>query len=1122
MNGSCSPGMRLKGIFETGCNNEPIKRRIYARNRCNDFVNYCSPLNFSCMDARFKTKIKVPELVTDEVAVGKNKIVQLAQGKEVVEVDVIQESGGLFTLTDQVGRVFSLKLASSKSECAAGNILRAVTLKDISQLNESTSLKWENHVLNSKKLPAEIVDSWRSVFSFTEEIEGKQFGLRRPQLGAIHAISAHWSVKNTCATLVMPTGTGKTETMISAMVHEGCGKILVLVPSDTLRTQLYKKFLTLGCLKSIGVLDEDTRNPRVALIKHGIESAAEINQIIRESNVIVSTVQALIKFPEEVLNKLTEGCTHLFIDEAHHAPAKSWKKIKGLFRDKLILQFTATPFRRDGKRIEGDIIYNYPLGMAQQDKYFKSISLVKIQEFDDKKADAEIARQAIQTLESDLSAGHDHILMARCKDKDRADEVFKIYQTLGAAHDPVLMYSNIGERKNKQAIEKLESKKSRIIVCVDMLGEGYDFPNLKIAALHDIHKSLAVTLQFVGRFVRTSSNVGDASVVVNISDPKVSKKLEDLYSDGADWDQLLKQKSEATIQSEIDFSKFIDSFKGELSKHISLWNLRPAYSAIIYKTECESWTPRAFTEAIPERYKHWSAINEEEKILVLVISTEDEVNWGKYKDIKNYNFELCVIHWDETRKALFVQSSNYDAVSSHQLAKLICGDTVSVKNGSKVFNIYSGIERVLARNVGMSTAGNISYTMHFGTDITSGLSKLERATATLSNIFGWGYEDGERVAKGCSARKGKIWSVGGGTIKDWQNWCYKIADKIFDDTIDESEVVKDFLKPQKLTGRYPAASLLVQWSENILKMDEDKVSLFFGKNERRLIDVDLEILGPSDSGPITFRIFSDDHESVYQISYEAAGCKYALVSGDPLQIKKYNGDPVSLLEYLETDPVTIIYTDGSFSFNDFHVPTPPLDSFFDVEKIICPDWTGVNIQAESIGKDGNDESVQKRIADLVKDDYEIVFNDDASGEAADLICIRQESNDTLKLHLIHCKASKAPTVGCRVEDMYVLCGQAQKCIRWKHNGMDYLAAHMKRREDKWQEDENTRFIKGDMSEVNRLKKFARVSKIIFNVSIVQPGLSKKLITDDVIQLVGNTEDYLVKTAGANFDLYCSE
>ena len=35
-----------------------------------------------------------------------------------------------------------------------------------------------------------------------------------------------------------------------------------------------------------------------------------------------------------------------------------------------------------------------------------------------------------------------------------------------------------------------------------MLGEGFDLPALKVAVVHDPQKSLAVTLQFIGRFTR--------------------------------------------------------------------------------------------------------------------------------------------------------------------------------------------------------------------------------------------------------------------------------------------------------------------------------------------------------------------------------------------------------------------------------------------------------------------------------------------------------------------------------------------------------------------------------------------------------------------------------------------
>ena len=42
---------------------------------------------------------------------------------------------------------------------------------------------------------------------------------------------------------------------------------------------------------------------------------------------------------------------------------------------------------------------------------------------------------------------------------------------------------------------KLLSGESRIVVCVDMLGEGFDLPELKIAAFHDIRRTLAVAPQ---------------------------------------------------------------------------------------------------------------------------------------------------------------------------------------------------------------------------------------------------------------------------------------------------------------------------------------------------------------------------------------------------------------------------------------------------------------------------------------------------------------------------------------------------------------------------------------------------------------------------------------------------
>ena len=117
-------------------------------------------------------------------------------------------------------------------------------------------------------------------------------------------------------------------------------------------------------------------------------------------------------------------------------------------------------------------------------------------------------------MEIIITNGFDHILMARCETKTRAQEVFEIYRK-HADLNPVLVYSGITGKK--EILDQIIRGEHKIIVAVNMLGEGFDLPQLKIAAFHDIRKSLPITLQFAGRFTRTSiSNLGDATFVANI------------------------------------------------------------------------------------------------------------------------------------------------------------------------------------------------------------------------------------------------------------------------------------------------------------------------------------------------------------------------------------------------------------------------------------------------------------------------------------------------------------------------------------------------------------------------------------------------------------------------------
>ncbi|MFA4987593.1 MAG: type III restriction endonuclease subunit R, partial [Candidatus Brocadiia bacterium] len=212
--------------------------------------------------------------------------------------------------------------------------------------------------------------------------------------------------------------------------------------------------------------------------------------------------------------------------------------------------------------------------------------------------------------------------------------------------------------------------------------------------------------------------------------------------------------------------------------------------------------------------------------------------------------------------------------------------------------------------------------------------------------------------------------------------------------------------------------------------------------------------------------------------------------------------------------------DGSFSYNNFYVDAPLVGSFPE-QSLAVWTWEGVNITVESEGPDQRGDSIQKRVIGRFADNYDVVFNDDGSGEAADVIALRQLDNGTVLLHLIHCKYSASPDPGARVEDLYELCGQAQKSARWKHRGLHDLVLHMKHREAKWRDAGNSRFRKGDASVLSRLLKVSQYSSLAFEATVVQPGLSKRLVSQDMRSLLGSTDLYLKKTADATLHVVCS-
>ena len=460
-----------------------------------------------------------------------------------------------------------------------------------SRKHEIADIKWEQIFARREDTAALL----KNKFTFVEEernsdLSVKKPGLRSPQIGAIYAALGHWRMSSDVGTIVLPTGTGKTDCMIALMAIQRPSCLLVVVPTDALRSQLAEKFMSFGVLVQNGLLPGDVMYPIVGVLKTGFKSHKEIEVFCKACNVIVTTMPLLSKFSELEQKVLASYCGSLFIDEAHHVKAVTWSRLRAQFVGKPILQFTATPYRNDGQHVDGRIIFNYPLRMAQEEGYFNKLVLKELWNYVD--IDESVAKAAVEQLASDLDKGLDHIVMARASSIPRAEDLKAIYDGLGRDYLPVVVHSGLKQKELTERLAQLYTRKSRIVVCVSMFGEGFDFPELKIAAVHDIHQSLAVTIQFTGRFTRSNPKVGDATIIVNRANDKIDVSVRELYAEGggADWNRILTKLTEGATDNQINKQTFYESFASQ-SPPVAIQNVTPKMSTVVYRMQQNKWQP---------------------------------------------------------------------------------------------------------------------------------------------------------------------------------------------------------------------------------------------------------------------------------------------------------------------------------------------------------------------------------------------------------------------------------------------------------------------------------------------------------------------------------------------------
>ncbi len=978
-----------------------------------------------------------------------------------------------------------------------------------------------SHPINSfRPIREQVHAHWADGIHYRQEklnLDGtvKQQGFRPPQLGALHAIASHWTIADEPGLVVMPTGTGKTEVMIAAAIAAQASRLLVIVPTDALRQQTAEKILCYGLLRKFGLISE-MPYPIVGILSSKPE--ARHFAALKICNVIVTTMSSIGLAKSDVQHRFASLFSHIFFDEAHHGEAATWKKFRTHCKPARVLLFTATPFREDGKSIDGKIIYDFPLSAAQQQSYFKPIRFVEVFEPDHTASDHAIAEKAVARLREDLAAGHNHILMARTFSIDAAKHLYNnIYQPLYNGLSPILIHSKT-PRKDA-VLSAIKAGKHKIIVCVDMFGEGFDLPNLKVAALHSVHKSLGITLQFIGRFARSADGVGNATFVANTADDGVPESLENLYREDANWNDLLADLSFDAINPQAQLSALVNNLAPAdpeaRTLDVSTLALRPKISAQVFKTS--AFHPERFKKAFrASQIIHQPQISRRDNLLMLIVKQRETLDWTDSRSIAADTWDLYIAYYDPQKQFLYVHCSRKGNAAS-ALAKAVAIDPQLI-SGETVFKTFAGLQRLILHSVGLtSRSRNVRYQMYAGLDVRNAIDPLLQQDKMKSNVTGVGYENGNRYTVGCS-RKGKIWSMAAGSLAQWRTWCDRMGEKLSNANSQANDFLRFTLIPSVISLLPDSEALLVDWPDQLFESAHFRFEVVDGAKTYDFHDCELSLetwQGGSSQFRFILRAGADleislelqilpqdgaDDDSSFQVRCFAG----------PIVMIRMGSITSDIVTFFNENPPLVRLADGSqLSGNILLKPREALPDTFDRHQIQILDWRGINFRNESQWRNGvvRTNSIQERfMRHLETSSATFIIDDDDTGESADLVAI-EELEDTIAVYLWHCKYAHGDDPGRRAKDLYELCGQAEKSVKWTWS-LDGLVKHLIIRESRHRRGRPTRFLRGSSQALVTLRKASRRKYVRFHIGIVQPGLSKNNVPAEHLAIIGAANSFI--------------
>ena len=208
----------------------------------------------------------------------------------------------------------------------------------------------------------------------------------------------------------------------------------------------------------------------------------------------------------------------VIVDEAHHHPSKTWRRIiKKFSNHAMVVFFTATPFRGDQQPVlsseEGEIVYHLPLQNARDQRIIRGINWCDIGSIPTRKPDSGVPHLILDEVKSiqenkdvknPLPDGIPHMAIAITKNIAYAEEVADLWNKTWGTYGSAIAYHSDVRPKSRQRtmMNAIKANKVKLVVVVESLLEGFDHPPISIAAIMTKIVSPVKFAQFIGRAQR--------------------------------------------------------------------------------------------------------------------------------------------------------------------------------------------------------------------------------------------------------------------------------------------------------------------------------------------------------------------------------------------------------------------------------------------------------------------------------------------------------------------------------------------------------------------------------------------------------------------------------------------